>query len=146
MKSAAVRPIESAAPATLLWCALGLLVPRATLFGELTPFGVGLAACAGAANLPTLLCLAVGYLLAQTSFLPLRYVITVITVGGMRWVLGALPELSRRPFVPPLLAFVSCAGTGLVILNSSGMDSYRALLILAESAVAAGSRARRCAT
>ena len=139
MKSAAVRPIESAAPATLLWCALGLLVPRATLFGELTPFGVGLAACAGAANLPTLLCLAVGYLLEQTSFLPLRYVITVITVGGMRWVLGALPELSRRPFVPPLLAFVSCAGTGLVILNSSGMDSYRALLILAESAVAAGS-------
>lgn len=139
MKTTVARPVESAVPATLLWCALGLLVPRATLFGELTPFGVGLAACAGAANLPTLLCLMVGYLLAQPSFLPLRYVVTVAMVGGIRWVLGALPELGRRPFVPPLVAFGACAGTGLVILSGSGMDSYRALLILAESAVAAGS-------
>ncbi len=139
MKSTLVRPVETAVPATLLWCAMGLLVPRATLFGELSPFGVGLAACTGAANLPTLLCLAVGYLLSQSTFLPLRYVVTVAMVGGMRWVLGALPHLSRRSFIPPFLAFFACAGTGLVILGGSGMDAYRALLILAESAVAAGS-------
>ena len=62
-QTATLSPADRVAPATLLWCVMALLVPRATLFGELSPFGIGLAACGGAANLPTLLCLAVGYLL-----------------------------------------------------------------------------------
>ena len=52
---------------SLLWCVVGLLVPRATLLGALSPFGIGLAACGGAANLPTLLCVAVGYLIATPA-------------------------------------------------------------------------------
>ncbi len=131
------RPVE-AAPATLLWCVMGLLVPRATLFGELTPFGIGLAACGGAANLPALLCLAAGYLLAQPALHPLRYIATVAMVGGVRWVLAALPDWGRRRFVSPLIAFTCCAATGLLLLSKSGADTYRSLLILAESCVAAG--------
>ncbi|MBQ8684129.1 MAG: SpoIIE family protein phosphatase [Clostridia bacterium] len=123
---------------TLLWCVLGLLVPRATLYGELAPFGIGLAA-AQVGGLPALLCLAVGYLLAQPVLLPLRYVATVAMVGGIRWVLSALPELKARPFVPPLLGFVATALTGFVMLGQTGLDIFRGLLILAESGVAAGS-------
>lgn len=136
-RSVALPRAAEGSPATLLWCVMGLLVPRATLFGELTPFGIGLAACAGAANLPTLTCLAVGYLLAATPY-PLRYMATVAMVGGVRWVLAALPDGGRRRFVPPLLAFGCCIGTGMLMVGTRGADPYRALLVLAEGCVAAG--------
>lgn len=137
MKETAVRR-EGSALATLLWCAMGLLVPRATLLGALSPFGIGLAACGGAANLPTLLCVGVGYLLAAPAMLPLRYVAAVALLGGARWVLDTLPDGGRQPFVPPLLAFVTCAATGWTGLMGSGIDGYRVLLILTEAVVAAG--------
>ena len=137
MKETAVRR-EGSAVATLLWCAMGLLVPRATLLGALSPFGIGLAACGGAANLPTLLCVGVGYLLATPTLMPLRYVAAVALLGGARWVLDTLPDGGRQPFVPPLLAFVTCAATGWTSLMGSGVDGYRLLLILTEAVVAAG--------
>ncbi|MBR0446984.1 MAG: SpoIIE family protein phosphatase [Clostridia bacterium] len=140
MKPAALT-VDTHAPrtATLLWCVLGLLVPRATLFGELAPFGIGLAACSAAANLPMMLCLGVGYLLSRPVLEPLRYMAAVAMVGGVRWVLEAAPNRGRGRLVPPLIAFVCCAVTGLTLLGFSGIDLYRTLLILAESAVAAGS-------
>ena len=136
--AALTRPVESAVPRTLLWCVMGLLVPRATPFGELTPFGVGLAACTGAANLPTLLCLTVGYLLGG-ALSPWRYIATIAMVGAIRWVLDALPGWNQRRFTAPVIAFAACAGTGLILLAGSGADFYRTVLILAESGVAAGS-------
>lgn len=134
---AAARPREEAA-ATLLWCVMGVLVPRATLLGALSPFGIGLAACSGAANLPTLLCVAVGYLLADPVLLPLRYIAAVGLVAGGRWILDALPEGGRQSFVPPLLAFIACCATGMMGLMGGDPDSYRTLLILAEAVVSAG--------
>ena len=136
MKESALRR-EGSAFTTLLWCGIGLLVPRATLLGALAPFGIGLAACGGAANLPTLLCIAIGYLPVATA-LPLRYVAAVAIIGGARWILDTLPDGARQPFVPPLLAFVSCAATGWMSLMSSGADGYRLLLILTEAVVSAG--------
>lgn len=138
MKSTtAAHRADRTAVAGLLWCGLALLVPRATLFGELCPFGIGLAASSAAANLPTLLCLSIGYLLAG-SVEPVRYVATVAMVGGLRWVLAALPEWSRRRFLPPVLAFAACTGTGLLILSEAGAPFYQTLTVLAEGAVAAG--------
>ncbi|MBQ1950800.1 MAG: SpoIIE family protein phosphatase [Clostridia bacterium] len=122
----------------LLWCALGLLIPRATLYGEMAPFGIGLAAAVATNRLPMLLSLSVGYLLADPVLLPLRYIATVAVVGGARWVLAAMPDLDKHPLVPPLVSFVSTIATGLVILGQSGLDGYRTLLIIAEAAVAAG--------
>lgn len=139
MKQATLsQPITSSVPHTLLWCVLGLLVPRATLFGQLTPFGIGLAACAGAANLPTLICLVVGYLLGG-GLSPWRYVATIGMVGALRWVLDALPHRGQKWFVPPLLAFSACTVTGFILLFGAGADVYRGVLLLAEGAVAAGS-------
>lgn len=138
-ETAAATRREGGAFASLLWCVIGLLAPRATLLGALSPFGIGLAACSAAANLPTLLCIAVGYLLAAPTLLPLRYVAAVALVAGGRWVLDAFPDGGRQPFVPPLLAFVACAGTGMISLMGVGADGYRLLFILTEAAVAAGS-------
>lgn len=136
-QTAAVRPREEST-ATLLWCVMGLLVPRATLLGSLSPFGIALAACGGAANLPTLLCVGVGYLLATPALLPIRYLAAVGLIAGGRWILDALPDGGRQPFVPPLLSFVACAASGMMGLAGGGADSYRTLLILAEAAIAAG--------
>jgi len=138
MKTTAVdRTGPAAAP--LVWCCLALLLPRATLFGELAPFGIGLAACSAAANLPTLLCLAIGYLLCDTVTGTVRYVATVAMVGGLRWVLAALPEeLAQKRWIPPLLAFAAPAVTGLLILGESDTPVYAMLTVLAEGAVAAG--------
>ncbi len=138
MKQTAVAHRREDSTATLLWCVMGLLVPRATLLGALSPFGIGLAACSSAANLPTLLCVAAGYLLTAPALLPLRYVAAVGLVAGGRWVLDALPEGGRQPFVPPLLSFIACAATGMMGLVGGGVDGYRALLILAEAVLAAG--------
>ena len=133
---AAVSPT---APAVLLWCFLGLLLPRATLYGEMAPFGIGLAAAVTAGRLPVTLSLVAGYLFAEPVALPLRYVAAVAVVGGARWVVAAMPELERASFVPPLLSLVSTLVTGLVIYGQGGLDGYRVALLIAESVVAAGS-------
>ncbi len=126
-------------PAILLWCLLGLLLPRATLYGEMAPFGIGLAAAVTVGRWPVTLSLVAGYLFAESVTLPLRYVAAVAVVGGARWVVAALPELERATFVPPLLSFVSTLATGLVIYGQGGLDGYRVVVLLAESVVAAGS-------
>ena len=126
---------EEGAFATLLGCLMGIVIPRASLLGTLSPFGIGLAACGG--GVPTLLCLALGYLLMH-PISPVRYLLTIGMVGAIRWILAALPDGGRRRWVPPLVAFACCGGTGLWMLAQSGADLYRVLLIVAESCVAAG--------
>lgn len=126
------------ATAPLVWCGLALLLPRATLFGELSPFGIGLAACSVAGNLPTMLCLAIGYLLASPVTGAVRYVATVALIGGLRWVLAAFPDRDRHRFLPAVLAFVATAAAGVLILGETHAPTYALLAILAEGAVAAG--------
>ena len=133
----AVSPVNAAA--VLLWCLLGVLIPRATLYGEMAPFGIGLAASVTVGRWPVTLAMSAGYLFAEAVTLPLRYVIAVAVVGGARWVVAAVPELERQAAVPPLIAFVSSLATGLVIYGQGGLDGYRVLLVVAESVVAAGS-------
>lgn len=139
MKQTVAAHTQEENSTSLLWCVVGLLVPRATLLGALSPFGIALAACGGAANLPTLLCVAVGYLIATPTLLPLRYLAAVGVVAGGRWILDALPDRGRQPFVPPLLSFVACAASGMMGLVGGGADGYRTLLVLAEAGIAAGS-------
>ncbi len=123
---------------TLLWCLYGLLVPRALLYGEMAPFGISLAAAASTGAVPITVATLVGYLLAGDTLYPLRYVTALLMVAGARWVLSAVPEWKGRPLVSALLAFVSTLSTGLVMLGAAGLDGYRVLLMVAESAVAAG--------
>ena len=149
MKSAAKSPAPvapaPAAPAvrgqngavTLLWCLLGLLMPRAALYGQMSPFGISLAAAMDKPLLPVLFSVAVGYLLGDTAA-PLRYIAAVAAVGGLRWVLAAVPEWDKRSFIPPLAAFVASLATGLAMVSAIGLDGYRVVVLIAESGVAAG--------
>lgn len=145
MKSAAKTSPVPATPAaqeqsgavTLLWCLIGILVPRAALYGQMTPFGISLAAAMDKPLLPVLFSLAVGYLLGDSAA-PLRYIAAVAAVGGLRWVLAAVPDWDKRSFIPPLAAFVATFATGLAIDSALGLDGYRIVILLAESGVAAG--------
>ncbi len=133
--SAAGKPT---AAVTLFWCLMGLLLPRATLYGELAPFGISLAAAATGGTLPVTAALIAGYLLAGGVLYPLRYIAAVAVVGGLRWVLAAVPGWRERPVLPPLLAATANLLTGLLFLGRSGMDAFRLLLLLAESLTAGG--------
>ncbi len=147
MKQSPSRPVaeKTAVPAprvtgyglTLVWCLIGVLAPRATLYGQLAPFGVSFSAAADKPVLPVLLSLAVGYLLSGTP-LPLRYIAALAAVGGLRWVLSAVPEWQKKRFLPPLVAFGATLATGLALYSAVGLDGYRLLLLVAESGVAAG--------
>ncbi len=144
-KSSVPAPAAPAAPATrgqngavtLLWCLLGVLVPRAALYGQITPFGISLAAAMDKPLLPVILSLSVGYLLGD-ALSPLRYIAAVAAVGGIRWVLAAVPEWDKRAFIAPLVAFVATLATGLAVDSALGLDGYRVVILLAESGVAAG--------
>ncbi len=123
----------------LLWCTLGLLLPRATLYGELAPFGIGLAGAATTGRWPITLALVAGYLFAQPVSLPLRYVAAIAVVGGARWVAAALPDADDAPLTAPLITLVSTLVTGFVVFGQGGLDGYRIILIVAESIVATAS-------
>lgn len=126
------------AAVTLFWCMLGLLLPRATLYGELAPFGISLAAAAVGGTLPVTVSLIAGYLLAGGILYPLRYIAAVAVVGGLRWVLSAVPGWRERPLVPSLTAAAANLLTGIFFLGRNGMDAFRLLLLIAESLTAAG--------
>ena len=136
--TAAAKPAAPAGQASrvLLFCLLGVLVPRAVLYGQMAPFGVSLAAAVGTA--PATIAAALGYLLAGDVLSPLRYVTAVAMAGAGRWVLAAVPRLHRHPACGAALAFVSVVSTGLVMLGRTGLDAFRILLTVAEGIIAAG--------
>ncbi len=121
----------------LFWCMVGLIVPRGVLYGEMAPFGISLAA-ASAGLFPLPLAVLAGYLFATDILYPVRYMAAVLVVMGSRWVLAAIPGLKDRPFVPPLLSFSALMITGVAVWQQYGLDGYRMILLIAESAVAAG--------
>ncbi len=136
--TAAAKPTPQLGQAfcSMLFCLLGVLVPRAMLYGQLAPFGVSLAAAVGGA--PITFAAALGYLLAGDVLLPLRYITAVAMVGAGRWVLAAIPKLQKHPACGAALAFVSIVSTGVVMLGPTGADIFRVLLVIAEGVIAAG--------
>ena len=86
--SAAGKPT---AAVTLFWCLMGLLLPRATLYGELAPFGISLAAAATGGTLPVTASLIAGYLLS-VEFARVRGTITEEQYQGYIAELQTLPE------------------------------------------------------
>ncbi len=122
---------------TLLWCLLGLLIPRAALYGQLSPFGISLAAAMDKSAWSVMAALSLGYLLADTPS-PLRYIAAILAVGGIRWVLAVMPEWRRYTALPPLVAFGATLSTGLALYSGLGLDGYQVVLLVAEAGVAAG--------
>lgn len=134
-KGALSRQIALAA----LWAGVGFVVPGAVVYGGMAPFGVGLAAAAGGVGrIPICLLTAVGYLAAQGVVFPLRYIVAVMAVAGIRWVLAGLGRITASPLYPPLTAFLATACTGLAVATTGGLDLYDVLVVLAESVTAGG--------
>ena len=122
-----------------VWALVGLIVPRASVYGGMYPFGIGVAAAvSGPGALVVYFAAVVGYLLPMGAAFPLRYVAAIAAVGGIRWALGSLPAVSKRKGFAPVLAFLATAATGLAMSMAGGADVYKALLILAESLIAGG--------
>lgn len=123
----------------LLWAVMGLLVPRVSVYGGLSPFGVGLAAAAaGPGSLLVYIAVSVGYLLSSGTLFPLRYIGAVAAVAGIRWSIGAVKGLSGNRLLPPVTAFLSTLVAGLAMGFVSGLDAYTVMAVGCEGIIAGG--------
>ncbi len=122
-----------------LWAFIGLLVPRASVYGGMAPFGVGVAAAAaGPGGLFVYAAAIAGYLLPGGAVLPMRYIAAVLAVAGIKWSLSGLKNLTRHGLFAPLIAFLATGCTGLAMTVVNGFDAYNLVIVLAESLLAGG--------
>ena len=124
---------------TLLWALFGLFFPRATAYGVLAPFGIGLvgAVTSGGSALVGLTA-GIGYLLLADVSFPLRYVGTIALIGGIRWAFSAFPKLVRHALFSPIVVFLTTTATGLLTARLFSGDLAAGWLSVSEAAVAAG--------
>ena len=122
-----------------VWALTGLLVPRATIYQGMAPFGVGVAAAvSGPGALLAYIATAIGYLLPGEAVFPLRYVAAVLAVAGIRWSLSGFRELTDRAMFAPVIAFLATFSTGIAMNLVGGFAVDRLLMVLCESLVAGG--------
>jgi len=124
---------------TLLWCGLGLLLPRATVWGGFAPFGVGLAASATGRSMPVVgLCVIFGYLWGGFSADGWLYAVAITVACGLHWVARAIPLLRDKRWLAPLLAGGSTLLAGLLLQNGFPVDLTDVALLLTNALLAAG--------
>lgn len=141
-RAPAVRILE-----TLALAVAALLLPRASLYGTLSPFGVGLAASVSGVGAPIIYAAALaGYIGTMGASSALRYVAAVIAAAGIRWALMGVRELQQRVWLAPLIAGVSVWLSGGITLGlGDNLSVYTILLVLCEG-LAAGAFACFCET
>ncbi len=123
---------------TITGALLGLLCAGSTVYEEIAPFSVGVAAAfSGSGALFVYLTCAVGYLFGYSSVGAIRYMAAIAAVGGLKWVADGIPFFDNRR-LNPLFSFVSVLGTGLTIHAAGGITGYRVWMLLCESLLAAG--------
>lgn len=123
----------------MLWFILGLIMPRASVYGGLVPFGVSFAAAVpGAGALGVYIASTIGYLLPGGAAQPLRYIAAIAAVAGIKWSLSGVKAASRHPIFAPLIAFLSVECTGFALTAVNGLDLYSGLLVAAEGLLAGG--------
>lgn len=122
----------------LLTAVAALLLPRASLYGSLAPFGVGLAAAVSGAGTPVVYVAALaGYVWSMGAGEALRYIAAVVATAGIRWALAGLAGLKGRAWLGPLIAAVSLWLSGGITLGlSRNLSVYTLLLVLCEGMAA----------
>lgn len=117
---------------------LGLLLPRASVYEGLMPFGIGLtAAVSGPGIVLVYLTTLMGYLL-QGAAISLRYVAALVAVVGLRWSISGFRTISRSPIFSAAVAFVGLLITGSALLLSTSPAIGAILIIVAESMLGGG--------
>ena len=123
----------------ILWLLLGLVMPRAGVYGGLHPFGVSFAAAVpGAGALAAYIGGVVGYLLPGGTAAPIRYIAALVAVAGIKWSLSGIPSVSRHPLFAPAVSLLSVSATGLALSAAGGIRVYDVLLAVSEGLLAAG--------
>ena len=124
----------------ILWLLLGLVMPRAGVYGGLHPFGVSFAAAVpGAGALAAYIGGVVGYLLPGGTAAPIRYIAALVAVAGIKWSLSGIPSVSRHPLFAPAVSLLSVSATGMALSAAGGLRVYDVLLAVSEGLLAAGS-------
>ncbi len=117
---------------------LGVLLPRASVYEGLMPFGIGLSASiSGPGTVLVYLAVLIGYLL-QGSAVSLRYMAALIIVAGVRWAISGFHIVTRSVIFPAAVAFVGLLVTGSALLLSSGPSISAILTVIAESLLGGG--------
>ncbi len=117
---------------------LGILLPRASVYEGLMPFGIGFAASiSGPGTVLVYLAVLMGYLL-QGSAISLRYMAAIILVAGIRWAISGFYIVSRSVIFPAVVAFVGLLVTGSALLLSTGPSVSAILTVVAESLLGGG--------
>ncbi len=129
------RPIAVA----LFWAVMGILTPRVSVYGGLSPFGVGLAASAGGAGaLLTYAAVAVGYVLGGDVLFLFRYLAAVTVAAGVRWSFSGVKGAAAARVLPPLAGFVAALTAGLAVQTANGISIYTASALVCEGVLAGG--------
>lgn len=128
----------------LFWAIMGLLAPRVSVYGGLSPFGVGLAAAAGGGGaMLTYAAVAVGYLLGGDTLFLLRYLAAVAIAAGVRWSFSGLKGALAARLLPCAAGFIATVTAGFAVQAVGGLGVYTVLALLCEG-VLAGGFARLC--
>ena len=117
---------------------LGLLLPRATVYGGLMPFGIGLAAAVtGPGTVLVFLATLMGYLLCGAA-VSLRYMAALVAVAGIRWAVSGFRAVSRSILFPVTVSFSGLLITGAALLPGTSSSVSAILTIIAESLLGGG--------
>ncbi len=117
---------------------LGIILPRATVFGTVAPFGVGLVASAtGPITIPTFIATVLGYILAPASG-TLRYLATLVAIIGIRWSAAGFPRVSRSVWFAPTVAFLGTVITGSALRLSGNYTIEDIIIVISESILCGG--------
>ncbi len=124
---------------TLIYGIIGLIMPRAAVYGGLTPFGVSFASAipGGGAAFVYIASLA-GYLLPGGASVPLRYVAALCAVAGIKWSLSGIKSAAKHPAFAPVITFLSIVSTGLALYSVNGLDALSVFMAFAEGLLAGG--------
>ncbi len=119
--------------------ALGLLLPRVSVFGGLSPFGVGMAAAAsGGGALLTVVAVSLGYVLQGNTLFLFRYLAAVTVAAGIRWSFGGVRGVWADRLLPPAAGFVAAVTAGVAVQIVGGMTLYTAITLVCEGLLAGG--------
>ena len=127
------------AAVTLFWVVMGLISPRVSVYGGLSPFGVGVAAAAaGPGALLAYAATAVGYLLGGDTLFLIRYLAAVAIAGGLRWAFNGVKGIPFAKWLPPAAAFVAVITAGFAVQVAGKLGFYALVALLCEGVLAAG--------
>ncbi|CDZ25072.1 protein serine/threonine phosphatase [[Clostridium] cellulosi] len=120
----------------LFYFAAGILSSRAQMLNNCAPFGIAaIAAAEPGSSLFVLVGAIIGYILPNGAEYPLRYIAAAVAVFLFKWVLAGFESLNSHPAIPPALATLASAITGIAVVAAGGGMPYDILIFITETLI-----------